>query len=206
MPKIIKIEPVVSVFSITWNIGLRCNYDCMYCPPQFHNNNDPHASLTELQRRWLSILQKTSGRNLKYKISFTGGEVTANKNFLPLIQWMRNNYADRIYQILLTTNGSASKSYYAKLLNSVDNISFSFHSEHADEQKFFSMVIDLAGNLPENKHIHVNIMNEFWNQDRIKKYVDLLNLHGVPNQVNEVNYALQTRPVPILKGKLNLDI
>lgn len=206
MPNIYRVEPTDKTFSVTWNIGKRCNYDCMYCPTELHDDLSKHASLELLKQRWISIYQKTSSKNLPYKISFTGGEVSANKNFLPLVQWMRSNYKQQIKMILATSNGSASLNYYTRLFEHVDNLSLSFHSEHANEQKFFDLAIALHRNLQPGKHLHVNIMDEFWNQDRIPLYQALLTQHGLSHAVNKIDYSMQTRTIPIMKGKVNLEI
>ena len=206
MPDICRIEPTDRVFSLTWNIGTRCNYDCMYCPTSLHDNYSKHASLDLLKQRWQSIFSKTSHKNLPYKISFTGGEVTVNKSFLPLLQWMRENYQDNIAKILVTSNGSASLNYYTKLYSLVDNLSLSFHSEHANEQKFFDLAIKLHQNLLPGKHLHVNIMNEVWNQHRILTYQRILDQHNISNIVNNIDYSMKTRSFPIMKGESNLDI
>lgn len=206
MPTIIKIQPVAPVFSITWNIGTRCNYDCMYCPTSLHDSYSKNSPLAVLQQRWQSIHEKTHQRELKYKISFTGGEVTANKQFLPLVEWLRTHYNNCIDQILLTTNGSASFQYYEKIFACVDNVSFSLHSEHVNEQLFFNKIIKLHQQLEPGKHLHVNIMNEFWNQGQIEKYVTLLSNHAISYSINAIDYSAQTRSYPIMKGKLNLGI
>ena len=206
MPNIYRIEPTDQAFSVTWNIGTRCNYDCMYCPTSLHDNYSKHVSLDLLKQRWQSIFSKTAHKNLPYKISFTGGEVTVNKSFLPLLRWMRENYQDNIAKILVTSNGSASLNYYTKLYTLIDNLSLSFHSEHADEQKFFDLAIELHQNLLPGKHLHVNIMDESWNQDRIKLYQKILDQHSISNVVNNIDYSMQTRSIPIIKGKFNLEI
>lgn len=206
MSNIVQVKPTDQYFSITWKLTVRCNYDCMYCPTHWHNNNSADQSLTSLKSAWQSIVAKTSHLGLPYKISFSGGEVTTNKNFLPFVLWLRNNYSKQIFSILLTTNGSASTSYYQKLYSAVDNVSFSIHSEHVNETKFFSTVIDLHKDLPPEKFLHVNIMNESWNQSRIPHYVKLLTDNGISHSINEVDYSLQTRSIPIMKGKLNLAI
>lgn len=205
-PELIKVFPTEKCFSITWELGRRCNYDCMYCPDQWHDDTSKHKSLDELKSNWLDIFNQSSHRNLKYKISFTGGEVTGNRAFYPLIHWLREEYADHIKQILLTTNGSATYNYYLKLFEVVDNISFSVHSEHINEQRFFDTVIRLHKIIDSDKFIHVNIMNETWNQHRIPYYQKLLTDHNISHNINKIDYGLQTRAIPIMKGKLNLAI
>lgn len=205
--KIVSVAPTEKYFSLTWKLTNRCNYDCMYCPPAWHNNTDNAMhSLNTLQNAWTRILEKTSHLALPYKISFSGGEVTINKNFLPFVTWLKQNYQDKIFSLLLTTNGSASQSYYSKLFESVDNVSFSFHSEHADEQKFFDTVLYLKNTIGADKFLHVNIMNEFWNQHQIPRYVKLLQDNQISHSVNEVDYKLQTRIVPIFKKDTSNDL
>lgn len=206
MPNIYRIEPTDQVFSITWNIGARCNYDCMYCPTSLHDNHSKHVSLEVMKQRWQSIVDKTSVRNLLYKVSFTGGEVSVNKDFLPLVNWLRVNYQASISKILVTSNGSASLGYYSRMFDFIDNLSLSFHSEHADQQKFFDLAFALQQNLQSGKHLHVNIMEEFWNQDKIPLYQKMLDEHNVSNSVNKIDYSMQTRTFPIMKGKANLEI
>ena len=206
MTIIISTKPTKEYFSLTWQVDIRCNYDCMYCSPEWHDNSSGFKSMEELKSAWLTIFDKTKNLNLLYKISFTGGELTANKNFLPFVTWLRDNYAEHLFKLLVTTNGSASTGYYQKMFNSVDNITFSMHSEHADEQKFFNMILDLSQNLPDGKFLQVAIMNEHWNQDRIPLYTKLLDKNNISYNVNEIDYSYQTRKYPIFLGKLNLEV
>jgi len=207
MEKIISVAPTEQYFSLSWKIGVRCNYDCMYCPPEWHNDNSKHHDLSALKAAWINIHEKTQHLGLPYKISFTGGEPTSSKSFLPFISWLRENYSNSIYRLLVTSNGSATTKYYTRLLQQgIDNLSLSIHSEHINEAKFFETVITLKENLLPGKFLHVNIMNEFWNQDRIVKYKAILDEHAISYNINEIDYSHQTRVYPIFKGKLNLAI
>lgn len=205
MSNIVKVTPLEECFSISWRLSKRCNYDCMYCPPRWHDDTSSHHTLENLQKYWIEIHNKTSGRKLKYKIAFTGGEVTSSKYFLPFLEWLRNEYKD-VWQILVTSNGSATFSYYQRLFNYVDNISFSVHSEFIDEKQFFNTIVKLKQTLPNNKFIHVNIMDEFWNSGRIELYKNLLTQHDISYNVNKIHYNHQTRTYPILQGALNLEV
>ena len=204
--KIISIQPVPEYFSITWMLGSRCNYDCMYCPTELHDNVSTPHDLETMQMTWRNIYQQASTRGLEFKLSFTGGEVTANKNFLPLVQWMRENYPD-IKHIAVTTNGSASGNYYLKLADKVESISFSTHSEHMDEQEFFNKCLVLHKIMirPE-KSFHVNIMDEHWNQHRIPMYKKWLSDHDISHSVNTIDLGKKIRDYPILKGRYNLAV
>jgi hypothetical protein len=178
----------------------------MYCSPEWHDNTSGFRSLEELQEAWQNIFDKTRSSNLPYKISFTGGELTANKSFLPFVTWLKHNYSRHLFKLMVTTNGSASTQYYKKMFDSVDNITFSLHTEHADEQKFFNMILNLSKDLDKDKFLHVAIMNEYWNQDRIPMYTKVLDRNNISYTVNEIDYGYKTREQPIFLGKLNLEV
>lgn len=185
--KIIKIEPVFEYYSINWVLGSFCNYSCSYCPDELHDATSKPHDLDTLKTAWVNIYNKTKHLKLKYKISFTGGEVTANKSFLPFVRWLRKEFVDDIYMILLTTNGSASLNYYTRLAKDVEAISFSTHSEFMDKDKFFEKVIALDPLMVRpKKSFHVNIMDEAWNQESIQQYKKLLDTNNVSYSVNRI--------------------
>ena len=186
--KIVRVDPVVPVVSMNWMIGSRCNYACSYCPDELHDDHSPHPDLEKLKLVWQNFYEKTQHIGLPYKISFTGGEVTANKSFLPLIEFLRQNCYD-IAQLIVSTNGSASTAYYLRLANLVDAISFSTHSEFWDEAKFFDTVIAVNNVMirPE-KSCHVNIMDEPWDRPNFARYQALLDQHCISYSVNKINF------------------
>lgn len=189
MSKIIKIDPLPKYYSITWMLGSFCNYNCNYCPTELHDTTSRPHDLETLKTAWQNVYQKTQHLGLKYKISFTGGEVTANKNFLPFLEWLRSNYAD-VAMALLTTNGSASANYYIKLARVVESISFSTHSEFMDEKEFFEKTVKVNSvMIRPHKSFHVNIMNENWNAEGITRYKSFLDKHNISYTVNEIFYA-----------------
>jgi MoaA/NifB/PqqE/SkfB family radical SAM enzyme len=184
----------------------------MYCPEKYHNLTDADLTLSELQNRWDIIFSKTQKRGLKYKLGFTGGEVTVNKNFLPFLIWLNENYKEYIFETGITTNGSANKQYYLDVISIdiISSISFSTHSEFFNERKFFENVIAvnmLSQSL--NKHIHVNIMNEFWNIDKSNKYCKFLKDHNINYSLNEIDYRYKIRDTVKInpnKKEFNFDV
>jgi hypothetical protein len=171
----------------------------MYCSPKWHNKVDTHFTLDQLKQFWIEIFTKTFEVKLLYKLTLSGGEVTGNKHLLPFLEWLRTEYGDKFSQIVLVSNGSASYKYYSRLLECVDNLSLSFHSEHADGEEFFDKVIQLKSN--SKKFIHVNLMNEYWNADQIPLYAQRLAEHNISYSIDPIDYSLQTRTHPIfIKG------
>jgi sulfatase maturation enzyme AslB (radical SAM superfamily) len=203
--KIVRVEPTTPMISLTWMIGSRCNYDCMYCPSELHDKTSDHPDLEKLKTAWQSFYQKTKDQQLPYKISFTGGEVTANKSFLPLIKFLKNNNFN-IGQLLITTNGSASLNYYKQLATLTDAISFSTHSEFIDEGKFFDKALTINSiMIRPTKSFHLNIMDEFWNQGRIELYKAWCIKHNISYAINIIDYEQGTRTYPIMQGTYNLE-
>ena len=90
------------VFQVTWDTGRRCNYDCSYCPVHRHDNFSKHATLDELKANTDFLFEYIDTymqyRDYKYaSISFTGGEPTVNPNFIPFIQYLKNEYLSLIH-------------------------------------------------------------------------------------------------------------
>ena len=204
LEKIIQVEPTESFVSLTWIIGSRCNYDCMYCPEELHDSTSKHPDIEKLKTVWNNFYKKTQHLNLPYKLSFSGGEVTANKSFLPLIEYLNNNF--NIGQMFITTNGSASENYYRKLSHLVTGITFSTHSEFFNEAEFFAKVRAINDiMIRPKKSAHVNIMDEYWNQNRILMYQQWLDKHNISHSVNKINYNQGTRTIPIINGVKNIE-
>jgi hypothetical protein len=177
----------------------------MYCPTDLHDSTSRHPDLEQLKTAWQNIYAKTQSQGLPYKLSFTGGEVTANKSFLPLIEYIKNGDFD-IGQLVVTTNGSASLNYYQRLCSFIDAVSLSTHSEFFNEAEFFNKVDQLNQiMLRPEKSLHVNIMDEYWNQDRIELYKTWLDDRNIGYSVNAINYDQQTRTHVLDQGKQNLE-
>lgn len=205
LEKIIQVEPVEPSVALSWMIGSRCNYDCVYCPPEFHDMTSTHPDLAKLKTTWNSFYEKTKHLDLPYKLSFTGGEVTANKGFLPLMEYL-NSSDFNIKQLIISTNGSASENYYRRLANLVTDISFSIHSEFFNEAEFFVKVRAINEiMIRPTKSVHVNIMDEWWNRDRIPLYQDWLTRYNISYSVNKITQHPGTGTIPILKGVKNIE-
>lgn len=205
LEKIIRVEPTDDVISLTWMIGSRCNYECVYCHPDLHDKTSAHPDLSKLKSAWNSFYTQTQHLNLPYKLSFTGGEVTANKSFLPLMEYL-NSGEFNIKQLIVTTNGSASEKYYRRLAEIVTDISFSTHSEFFNEAEFFTKVRAINKiMIRPTKSVHVNIMDEWWNKDRTPLYQMWLDKHEISYSLNKINYQQSNRTIPIINGVKNIE-
>jgi len=181
-------------FEVTWDLGLRCNFDCTYCPSHRHNNTSPHASLETLIKTskfvfdYKKLLQSYMTYKRKWNIGFTGGEPTNNPNFLDMCEYIHNqNDNDVIVDV--TTNGAMSEKYCTKLINNIDSVTVSYHCEV--DQKIKDRVIDRIYQLKESNVRHkVNLMfhakEEYFNEciDLVGKFTRD-NIKFVPRIIGE---------------------
>lgn len=141
--KVVAIDNNISkpdTFEVTWDMGLRCNFDCTYCPAHRHNNTSPHASLETLIKTskfvfdYKKLIQSYSTFDRKWNIGFTGGEPTNNPNFLDMCEYIHAQNDPNVL-VDVTTNGAFSEKYCKKLIETVDSITISYHCETKDKIK-----------------------------------------------------------------------
>lgn len=202
LPKnIIKIEPVQDLFAINWRFDIRCNYDCSYCDTAFHSTTSKPKTLEILQDEWTKIYNLVP-KNKKIKLNYLGGEPTANKNLVPLIDWINENFGHRILISGVSTNGSAPLKIYKKLIEKVYYITFSVHSEFYNEKQFFKNVIETKKlTLGTDKIVNVNVMDEGWNSDRISVYQEWLTRFKIDHKIMKINWNRAHRLIPIHNAK-----
>jgi MoaA/NifB/PqqE/SkfB family radical SAM enzyme len=119
---------------IYWEIGRRCNYDCAYCWPWIHNNTDPHKPLEDLMRA-THLIEEKFIRGGKVNFIISGGEPTANKDFL---DWLRYLNACG-HHVSLHSNGSRKPEYYREIIHYGD-LNLSVHFEFYNRDKFIKVV------------------------------------------------------------------
>jgi organic radical activating enzyme len=128
-----RVDPVV-VYSntnnlfkfISWEIGRRCNFDCWYCPPTVHNNYEKQKTLSQFETAYNNLKHWIDGE--KTKFSFTGGEPTVYKDYLPFVKRIKQDG----HLVMTTTNGSHNENYYRELAEYSD-ICFSVHLNYVKQ-------------------------------------------------------------------------
>lgn len=204
--KIIEIHPVEQFFRVNWRIDTRCNYDCSYCAEEWHSKTSPIRSISDLQLSWIKIYTLAHTRNLPIQLTIMGGEPTTNHNLVPFIEWLFLNYKNNLGKVGLSTNGSAPLKIYIKLMQYLQFISFSVHSEFFNERSFFSKILALRKSIPinTNKQIDVTIMDEHWNRSRFDVYEKILQKNHINYKFISINWNLATRTIPIINSKNQL--
>lgn len=181
------VTPTEDLFSVNWNLGPRCNFECSYCPPRFHDKSSPAKSMGELQKQWLEIVAKTSHRQKRYKLAFSGGEPTINPDFVDFLIWLRLD--DIIANMGFTTNGSATKKKYLQAIRVCDWITFSSHLEFANINKFKDNVIAThISAVKQRKMIWVNIMDESFAPEQVESLRSWCEQNRIPHSIQRIHW------------------
>lgn len=189
------------MFTIIWDMGRRCNYDCTYCPPHRHNNYSPHQSAPELFKTfdfvydYMTIVRNHTKNIDQWKLNLTGGEPMANSNTIDLIEYIRNK--DKLMHVSVTTNGAYGHKIAQRMADNLDAITISYHTEAPEKTKalvqenlFF--VHQYTKEKRGKGSISVNVMmhkkREYWDEclDLMRR-LDEQGIPYVPRPIGEHN-------------------
>ena len=170
-----------NVFQVTWDLGRRCNYDCSYCPVHRHDNVSRHATLDELKNSVDFMFEYVNAyiehRTFKsVSISFTGGEPTVNPNFIEFVKYLKSEYQTKYSNLFqcnfsLTSNGAFSKKIADEIIQHLDYITISYHTEADDRLK--AQVLDRIRQFHGvGKPMNINVM---FHAGYFEECVDLCN-------------------------------
>jgi len=167
-----------NLFSVSWILGRFCNYKCSYCWP-YANTDKPDYQELEIYKTSIDEIKKQAKANGfdKFHFSFSGGEPTAYKGFLDLVNHYED-YESEYLSIHMTSNCSPAKKWWKKFLDVTDvmdrrSITASFHAEFADEKEFGDKLLYLQD---EGVLVTINqvMVPELWEEyyARSKRFID----------------------------------
>jgi organic radical activating enzyme len=145
------------LFSVSWILGRFCNYSCSYCWPYARSDTPDHQPL-EVYKTTVDEIKRQARANGfdQYHWSFSGGEPTAYKHLLELIEHLNDQSS---YQsIHMTTNLSPGAKWWDRWCSNTKSlnrrsITASYHAEFADEQEFGDKCLQL---IADGVHVTVN--------------------------------------------------
>lgn len=137
-----------STLVVNWCLGSTCNFSCSYCPEDLHNAKHPWPSFEVAANFVDKVLQFHSTK--KIYVELTGGEVTLWKDLPRFADYCRSKNV----KIGIISNGSRSLEFWDKLLNQIDHVCLSFHSEKGDPDHYYE-VVKMAS---ERVRTHTNFM------------------------------------------------
>lgn len=172
--------------SFVWNIGKKCNYSCFYCRDYLHSTVEDFLPLDLMKATVDKICSKF--KDSKIRIWFTGGEPTLNKDFLNILNYIKETYGEHV-NVGLTTNGTNTVEYYKKVIEYANSISFSCHFQFVKPKELLEKIkqvqkhADELGNTEGYQgkfmSLSTNVMMETKHWDDIKEYLHLCKKEGV---------------------------
>jgi hypothetical protein len=138
------------LFNVSWILSRFCNYDCSYCWPYAHSKLADHRPLEQYQQTIEEIKKQARANGFHdFHFSFSGGEPTAYKHFLELIEYYSKDTISNYQSIHMTTNLSPGMKWWQRWLDTTKNLSrrsitASFHHEFANEQEFGDKILMLT--------------------------------------------------------------
>ena len=158
------------LFNVSWILGRFCNYKCSYCWP-YANADKPDHQDYEVYVKTIDSIKSQARHNGfdRFHFSFSGGEPTAYKKLLDLIEY----YADDVspYQsIHMTTNLSPNETWWQRWIESTSSLNkksltASYHAEYADETEFGDKCLYLMEhdiNITINQVMVPNLFDEYY--------------------------------------------
>lgn len=215
---VVKIETLYpnknNVMYINWFFGKRCQFDCSYCPDVWHDTTSVDHSLSTLKFAWHKIQKELAlYPDIKFYITYSGGEPTISDAFLPFNKWLRDEFGDKILYLQYTTNGTRQLEYYVETANIFNQITFSIHSEFSNEKKLFTNITETDKYVKNvkpfgNSFINVHFMHEPWHAERQAEYVKFFEEQQIRYRIiptADWGENKTARPIRIHKSPFNFD-
>lgn len=165
------------LFNVSWILGRFCNYNCSYCWPYAHTDRLDYQNLDVYKNAVFEIKKQATNHGFnKFHWSFSGGEPTAYKELLNLINYLETS---EIYQsIHMTTNLSPSSKWWTAWLKTTNkfqrkSITASYHAEFAREQDFSDKILMLQSHGVFVTVNQVMVPNQFYElYERCQRFVN----------------------------------
>ena len=160
------------LFSVSWILGRFCNYNCSYCWPYARNDKVDHYDL-DLYKKTIDEIKKQARYNgfTDFHFSFSGGEPTAYKDFLNLIDYYASDNEPNYQSFHMTSNCSPGLKWWKRIVTKLSllqraSVTASFHAEFSNEEEFSEKLLFLIEN-----QVYVTI-NQVMVPDQFYKYYD----------------------------------
>lgn len=136
-------------FLLDWEITLKCNLDCAYCPGGLyggHDNSQPHPPLAECLET-IDFMYKYVDMYMEHKapwsrhvvLNIYGGESLYHPNIVEILEQVRTRYEPYrsrwTLTVTTTTNAVVSKNQMLRIIDLIDEFTVSYHTESEAKQR-----------------------------------------------------------------------
>jgi pyruvate-formate lyase-activating enzyme len=154
MPDFEVLEPAIDPnnkisFLLDWELTMKCNLDCSYCPVGVyggHDNSTKHPHLDECLKsidfmfEYVDLYMNTKLKGIRYVIlNVYGGESLHHPNIVAILNQVREKYqpyATRWHlTVTTTTNAIISNKKLKQIIPLIDEFTVSYHTESTEKQK-----------------------------------------------------------------------
>jgi pyruvate-formate lyase-activating enzyme len=136
-------------FLLDWELTMKCNLDCSYCPSHLyggHDNSTSHPPVEECLNsidfmfEYADLYMSTKPKGIRYVIlNVYGGESLHHPNIVEILKAVKEkykNYQDRWHlTITTTTNAIINDRILDKIIPLIDEFTVSYHAENTPKQK-----------------------------------------------------------------------
>ena len=154
MTKFLSLEPAIDpnnriTFLLDWELTMKCNLDCSYCPTGLfggHDNSLPHPPKQDCLKTidfmfaYVDLYMATKPKGIRYVIlNVYGGESLNHPDIIDILAEVRRRYEpyqDRWHlTVTTTTNAIVSRKKLAEIIPLIDEFTVSYHTEDSNKQK-----------------------------------------------------------------------
>ena len=136
-------------FLLDWELTMKCNLDCDYCPSGIyggHDNSTSHPPLVESLKtldfmfEYVDLYMRTKPRGIRYVIlNIYGGESLHHPDIVEILSSIQEKYQPYTDQwhltVTTTTNAIVSNKKLLKIIPLIDEFTVSYHTNNTDKQK-----------------------------------------------------------------------
>jgi len=164
------------LFNTSWILGRFCNYKCSYCWPYANSSTPDHQPL-EVYKSTVDEIKRQAQDNgfTQFHWSFSGGEPTAYKHLLELVEYLGSEEYQSIH---MTTNLSPSNNWWQKWADNTKtlqrrSLTASYHAEFANEIEFADKILQLMADGVFVTINQVMVPDQFYSlYERLQRFVN----------------------------------
>jgi organic radical activating enzyme len=140
------------IFSVSWFLGKRCNFNCSYCPSSVHDSTSPHLTLDKFSSAF-DELYSSIKHHKAIELTFTGGEPTINPDYIDIVKYAHRSNT----RIITITNGTSHIDKLITLLNH-GGLTISIHQEFTQLKKTLQKIHRLYDRMLLDNTLTINYM------------------------------------------------